>query len=61
MSRTCTSRETSLVAEELGWDVDQLEQIAVTALASGFAPAPLRDALLEEVVRPAYAEARRLS
>ena len=59
MSRTCTSRETSLVAETLGWGVEELEQIALFALSSGFAPAPLRDALAEEVVRPAYAEARR--
>ena len=59
MSRTCTSRETSLVAETLGWGVEELEQIALFALSSGFAPAPLRDALAEEVVRPAHAEARR--
>jgi adenosine deaminase len=58
MSRTCTSRETSLVAEELGWGVDELEQITLTALANGFAPTPLREALVEEVVRPAYAAAR---
>ena len=59
MSRTRTSRETSLVAQELDWGVDELEQIALTALANGFAPAPLREALAEEVVRPAHAAARR--
>jgi adenosine deaminase len=59
MSRTSTSRETALVAEALDWSLEELEQIALTALENGFAPAPLREALREEVVRPAYAAARR--
>ncbi|WP_062947265.1 adenosine deaminase [Brachybacterium sp. sponge] len=59
MSRTGTTRETALVAEALDWDVDELEQVALTALDSGFAPAAQREALREEVVRPAYAAARR--
>ena len=37
---------------------DELEQIALTALDSGFAPAAQREALREEVLRPAYAAAR---
>jgi len=59
MSRTGTTRETALVAEALDWGVDELEQVALTALAGGFAPAAQRDALAEEIVRPAYAAARR--
>ncbi len=59
MSRTGTTRETALVAEALDWGVDELEQVALTALASGFAPAAQRMALREEVLRPAYAAARR--
>ncbi|WME22434.1 adenosine deaminase [Brachybacterium sp. GU-2] len=59
MSRTGTTRETALVAEALDWGVDELEQVALTALASGFAPAAQREALREEGVRPAYAAARR--
>ena len=59
MSRTGTTRETALVAEALDWGVDELEQVALTALDSGFAPAAQREALREEVVRPAYAAARR--
>ena len=58
MSRTGTTRETALVAEALDWGVDDLEQVALTALDSGFAPAAQREALREEVVRPAYAAAR---
>ena len=59
MSRTGTTRETALVAEALDWGVDELEQVALTALEAGFAPAAQREALREEVVRPAYAAARR--
>ncbi|MFL0456509.1 adenosine deaminase [Brachybacterium paraconglomeratum] len=59
MSRTGTTRETALVAEALDWGVDELEQVALTTLDSGFAPTAQREALREEVLRPAYAAARR--
>ncbi|WP_263311328.1 adenosine deaminase [Brachybacterium atlanticum] len=59
MSRTGTTRETALVAEALDWGVDELEQVALTALDSGFAPTAQREALREEVLRPANAAARR--
>src|SRR5690606_41506520 len=59
MSRTGTTRETARVAEALAWGGDEPEQVALTALDSGFAPAAPRDALRAEAVRPAYAPARR--
>ncbi len=58
MSRTRTSRELALAAAANGWDLEDLEGIALTALEAGFAPEAERDALREKVVLPAYRAAR---
>ncbi|MGY5766405.1 adenosine deaminase [Brachybacterium sp. DNPG3] len=58
MSRTSTTREHALAAEAFGWTLEDLERITVTAISAGFAPEEERRALLEDVVRPAYARAR---
>lgn len=58
MSRTSTSREMTRVAETFDWDLDDLEQVVLTGLANGFAPAAERDALADEVVRPIFAATR---
>ncbi|GAA1485448.1 adenosine deaminase family protein [Brachybacterium fresconis] len=58
MSRTGTSREMTLVAEAFDWDLADLEQVVLTGLDAGFAPAEARAALREEVVLPAFRAAR---
>lgn len=54
MSRTCTSREMLLAARAFDWTLSDLEQMVLTGLAAGFAPAPLREALRDEIVLPAF-------
>ncbi|APX33116.1 adenosine deaminase [Brachybacterium sp. P6-10-X1] len=58
MSRTCTSREMTLVADAFDWGLADLEQVVLTGLDAGFAPAEARAALREEVVLPAFRAAR---
>ena len=57
MSRTGTTREIALLADANGWELTDLAQITRAALAAGFAPAALRERILAEQVRPAYAGA----
>ncbi|MDN5899424.1 MAG: adenosine deaminase [Brachybacterium sp.] len=54
MSRTRTSREMLLVAQTFDWSLADLEQIVLTGLEAGFAPADERQALRDEVVLPAF-------
>lgn len=54
MSRTSTSREMTLVAQTFGWSLEDLEQVVLTGLENGFAPAEQRHALRDEVVLPAF-------
>lgn len=58
MSRTSTGAEIQLVTDTFGWSLEDLREVAETALHAGFAPAEQRRALLEDVVRPAYAAAQ---
>lgn len=58
MSRTRTSREMLLSAQTFGWTLADLEQLVLTGLDAGFAPAAPRQALRDEVVLPAFAAAR---
>lgn len=60
MSRTTTGRELTLLAGAFGLGLDDLERIAVDALAAGFAPAAAREALLAGVVLPGYAALREV-
>lgn len=54
MSRTRTSREMLLVARTFDWSLSDLEQVVLTGLENGFAPAEQRAALRDEVVLPAF-------
>ena len=54
MSRTRTSREMLLAAQAFDWSLADLEQIVLTGLDAGFAPAAQRQALRDEVVLPAF-------
>lgn len=54
MSRTRTSREMLLSAQAFDWSLEDLEQVVLTGLAAGFAPAAQREALRDEVVLPAF-------
>ena len=58
MSRTSTSREMTLVAQTFDWTLADLEQVVLTGLDNGFAPADQREALRDEVVLPAFAAVR---
>ncbi|ATG50859.1 adenosine deaminase [Brachybacterium vulturis] len=58
MSRTRTSREMLLVAQTFDWSLADLEQVVLTGLEAGFAPADQRQALRDEVVAPAFRAVR---
>ncbi|MFC7375073.1 MULTISPECIES: adenosine deaminase [unclassified Brachybacterium] len=58
MSRTSTSREMAISASTFDWSLEDLEQIVLTGLDAGFAPAEQRRELREEVVLPAFRVAR---
>lgn len=51
------TREMSLLVEEAGWTVEDLRTVTVNALKSAFVPFDERNALIEDVVLPAYAAA----
>lgn len=55
MSRTHTSREFHLLSEAFGWGWADVERCTVNAAESAFLPYPDRLALVEDVIRPAYA------
>jgi adenosine deaminase len=57
-SGTSLSRELTLLVQEAGWTLADLEDVAVTAAAHSFAHHDERIALIETVIRPAYAAAR---
>lgn len=56
MSRTNLSREFELAAEHHGFELADFLKVTETALYAGFGDPTQRRRLLEEVVRPAYAE-----
>ena len=58
MSRTSTSREMLRAAQTFGWTLEDLERIVLTGLENGFAPAPQRQALRDEVVLPIFRAVR---
>ncbi|GCE76166.1 adenosine deaminase [Cellulomonas biazotea] len=57
-SGTTLSRELSLLVQEAGWTLDDLQDVAVTAAAYAFAHHDERDMIIDTVIRPAYAAAR---
>ncbi|MGP5036523.1 adenosine deaminase family protein [Brachybacterium alimentarium] len=61
MSRTSTSREMTLAAETFDWTLDDLEQVVLTGLDAGFAPAATRQTLRKDIVLPAFRATREQS
>jgi adenosine deaminase len=59
MSGTSMSREMTLLVEEAGWSLEDLRWATVNALKSAFLPFDERLALIEDVVKPGYAELLR--
>jgi adenosine deaminase len=56
MSGTSMSREMGLLVTELGWTLDDLRWATINAMKSAFIPFDERLALIDEVIKPAYAE-----
>ncbi len=57
-SGTSLGRELALLVEQAGWTLHDLEDVAVTAAAHAFVHDDERAALIDTVIRPAYAAAR---
>lgn len=57
-SGTSLGRELTLLVEQAGWTLHDLEDVAVTAAAHAFVHHDERAALIDTVIRPAYAAAR---
>ncbi|MEV4194654.1 adenosine deaminase [Streptomyces toxytricini] len=55
VSGTSMTREMSLLVDEAGWTLDDLRAVTVDALESAFIPLAEREALITDVVLPAYA------
>ncbi len=58
MSRTSLSREFALLSKAFGWGIDDVERITVDAMTAAFLPYDQRVALIEGIIKPAYAAAR---
>lgn len=54
MSGTSMGREMELLVREAGWTLADLYQVTVDALRSAFLPFPQREAMVAELVEPAY-------
>jgi adenosine deaminase len=57
-SGTSLGRELTLLVEEAGWTLADLEDVTATAAAHAFVHHDERAALIDTVIRPAYAAAR---
>ncbi len=58
MSRTTMSREFALLSEAFGWTLADVERCTLAAMRAAFLPLPEREALINDVILPAYAAAR---
>ena len=58
MSATTMSREFALLSETFGWGLDDVERATVNAMRAAFLPHDQREALVAEVIEPAYAARR---
>jgi adenosine deaminase len=56
MSQTTMSREMSLLVDAFGYRLDQLQWFTVNAMKSAFIPFDERLAIINEVIKPGYAE-----
>ncbi|MFT3887386.1 MAG: adenosine deaminase [Arachnia sp.] len=57
MSSTTMSREFALLSETFGWTIDDVERCTLAAMNAAFLPLPEREAIIRDVIRPAYAAA----
>jgi adenosine deaminase len=55
MSGTSMSREATLLAEAAGWDLTDLRWVTINAMKSAFIPFDERLAIIDDVIKPAYA------
>ena len=56
MSGTSMSKEMQLLVDQAGWTLPDLRWVTINALKSAFIPFDERLALIEQVVKPGYAE-----
>ncbi|BFU42294.1 adenosine deaminase [Krasilnikovia sp. MM14-A1004] len=56
MSGTSMSRELSLLTEAFGWGWSELQWLTINAMKSAFIPYDERLAIINEVIKPAYAK-----
>ena len=56
MSGTSMSREMGLLVGEAGWTLEDLRWVTINAMKSAFIPFDERLAIIDEVVKPGYAE-----
>ncbi|GGN56191.1 adenosine deaminase 1 [Actinoplanes lobatus] len=56
MSGTSMSREMTLLTESFGWGWTELQWLTINAMKSAFIPYDERLALINEVIKPAYAK-----
>jgi adenosine deaminase len=56
MSGTSMTREMTLLVEQAGWTLGDLRWVTVNAMKSAFIPFDERLALIEDVIKPGYAE-----
>ena len=55
MSRTSMSHEMEEVVKAFDWNFQDLQRVTINALKSSFIPFEERLAIIDEVVKPAYA------
>ena len=58
MSRTTMSREFALLSEAFGWTLADVERCTLAAMRAAFLPLPEREAIINDVILPAYAALR---
>ncbi len=56
MSETSMTREMTALVDAFGWDLDDLRWVTVNAMKSAFIHFEQRLALIDEVIKPGYAE-----
>jgi adenosine deaminase len=59
MSGTSMSREMGLLVQEADWSLEDLRWVTINAMKSAFIPFDERLAIIDDVVKPGYAERRR--
>jgi len=59
MSATSMTNEMEQLRDAFGWGLDDLQWVTINAMKSAFAPFPERLRLIDEVIKPGYAAARR--